>query len=92
MDPSAEPTTVISVRMPERIREQLDALTTATGRSRQYHAAEALRRYIESETRQIDLIAKRLRQADAGEIRPATSEQVAAVFDRYVARRTEPDV
>ncbi len=89
MSATSEPTTVITVRVPERMREQIDALAKSTDRTRQYHALEAIRRYIESEAWQVDLIKERIRQADAGEIGYATPKRVAAVFEKYSAHRDE---
>jgi len=71
--------TTMTVRMPESMRDQFDALAKATDRNRQYHALEAMRRYIEAEAWQVELIAERLRQLDAGDIAYASPERVAAV-------------
>lgn len=80
--------TTISVRVPERLRDQLDALAKATDRNRQYHAFEALRRYVDAEAWQVVLIAVRLRQLDTGEIGYADPERVAVVRARgYCAER-----
>ncbi len=79
MTTTAEPMTTISVRVPERMRDQFDALAKSTDRNRQYHAFEAMRRYIETEKWQVDLIAERKRQLDAGNIAYATPEEVAAL-------------
>ena len=69
--------TTLSVRVPERMRDQFDALAKATDRNRQYHAFEAL-------------IAERLRQLDAGEIGYAPPERVAAArAKRYSAEDPE---
>lgn len=88
MSTATDPMTTISVRVPERMRDQLDALAKATDRNRQYHAFEALRRYIEAEAWQVELIAERLRQLDAGEIEYASPERVAAVrAKRYSAEQ-----
>ncbi len=81
----AEPTATITVRIPESMREQFDILAKSTDRRVQYHAFEAMRRYIEAEKWQVDLIAERLRQADAGEITYASPERAAAVLTKYAA-------
>lgn len=77
--------TTITVRVPESLRDRYDELARATDRNRQYHALEALRRYLEAEAWQIDLITERLRRLDAGEIGYASSERVAAVLNKYQA-------
>jgi RHH-type transcriptional regulator, rel operon repressor / antitoxin RelB len=43
---NAVPSTVLSVRVPEALKEQLDYLSRATKRSRAYLAAEALDDYV----------------------------------------------
>lgn len=80
-----ETMTTITVRVPERLRAQYDALATATDRNRQYHALAALRRYIEAEAWQVALITERVRQLDAGDMGYASSERVAAVLNKYSA-------
>ncbi len=90
MTTTTQPMTTISVRVPEHMRDQFDALAKSTDRNRQYHAFEAMRRYIEAEKWQVDLIAERKRQLNAGEIEYATPEQVAAVRSkRYSAEHAE---
>jgi RHH-type transcriptional regulator, rel operon repressor / antitoxin RelB len=81
----AETMTTITVRVPEKLRDRYDALARATDRNRQYHALEALRRYLDDEAWQIELITERLRQIDTGEIGYASSERVAAVLNKYGA-------
>lgn len=88
MPAATEPMTTISVRVPESMRDQLDALAKATDRNRQYHAFEAMRRYIEAEAWQVETIAERLRQLDAGEIGYASPERVAAVRARRYSAET----
>jgi len=78
---TTEQTAPITVRVPESMRAQFDALAKSTGRTRQYHASEALREYIEREAWQIALIEDRVRKADTGEF--ATEEQVHALWAKY---------
>ena len=85
MGTSSEPMTTITVRVPERVRDRFDALARATDRNRQYHALEALHRYLEAEAWQIELISERLRQINAGETGYATPERVDAVLNKYRA-------
>lgn len=87
MPATTESTTTMTVRVPERVREQFDELARTTGRTRQYLALEALRRYIEIESWQIAAIVEGIRAADAGEF--ATDEDVERVFNKYSAHRTE---
>jgi len=83
MSATTEPTTVLSVRVPESFAKQYDALAKATDRPKRYHLFEAMRRYLEAEKWQVDLIAERKRQLDAGEIGYASPERVAAVLNKY---------
>ena len=85
MATSSEPMTTITVRVPERVRDRFDALVRATDRNRQYHALEALHRYLEAEAWQIELISERLRQIDAGEVGYASPERIDAVLNKYRA-------
>lgn len=87
MATATEPTTTMTVRVPESLREQFDELAKTTGRTRQYLALEALRRYIEVESWQIARILEGIRAADAGDF--ATDEEVERVFTKYSAHRTE---
>ena len=76
-----EQTVNITVRVPESVRNQLDALAKATERTRQYHALDALRQYIASEAWIVAKIQEGVADADAG--RFATPERIAAVLDKY---------
>jgi len=81
---TTEATTTITVRVPEALRAEIEALAAAMGRNRQYVALEALRRYVAVETWQVARIVEGIRAADAGEF--ATEEEVEAVFTKYGSR------
>ena len=83
-----EPTTALTIRVPLGVRDQLDELARATGRQRSYLASEALRKYLEIESRQIAQIQEGIRAADAGDF--ATPEHVEDVRDKYRTHRVEP--
>ncbi len=85
---TAEQTVNITVRVPEHVRAELDALAEATDRTRQYHALEALKEYIEREGWIIAKIQEGIRAADAGDF--ATDEEVEATFNRYAAYDDQP--
>jgi len=87
MATAAEPTTTITVRVPESLRARFDELAKTTGRTRQYLALEGLRRYIEVESWQVAKIMEGIRAADAGDF--ATEEEVERVVNKYRAPRTE---
>ena len=83
MSATQERTTTITVRMPESVRHQLEALAQATGRQRTYLALEAIRKYLEVEAWQIAEIQEAIQRADAGEF--VTDERVAAVREKFRA-------
>lgn len=81
MAAAKEPTTTITIRVPESIRAQFDELAKATGRTRQYLALEALRRYSEVESWQVAQILDGIHAADVGDF--AADEDVARVLNKY---------
>jgi RHH-type transcriptional regulator, rel operon repressor / antitoxin RelB len=58
-------TSNIPIRIAEEYKTQLDELAAATGRSRNHHLAEAVRRYVVEESWQIAKIRKGIAEADA---------------------------
>lgn len=74
-------TTTITVRVPQAVREQLDALAQATGRQCSELAYEALRQYLELESSQIAQILAGLRAADAGDF--ATEEEMNELWAEF---------
>ncbi len=59
---------VLSFRVEEELVEQLDQLSVATDRDRQYHLKRALARYIEAESWHINAIAEGIADAEAGNL------------------------
>lgn len=79
--PTDRATTTITARVPTTLKGDLEALAKATGRNKNMLMEEALRRFVEIERWQIDLIEDRVRQADAGAF--ACDEDVARVFAKF---------
>jgi predicted transcriptional regulator len=75
------PARTLNVRIPADLANQLDALTTTTGRNKSALAVEALARFVEVEMWQIQQIQSALEEADRGEF--ATDEEVNAFFAKY---------
>jgi RHH-type rel operon transcriptional repressor/antitoxin RelB len=73
---------MLNFRVPPDIKEQLDKLAQATGRSKTTLAIEALRSYLEEQAWQIAEIQEAIKEAHAGDF--ATPEEVEAVFQKYV--------
>lgn len=71
----------ISVRLPEALYNQIEALSKATARTKSFLAVDALTNYVQSESWQIHGIHEGIKEADAGEF--ATENQVKAIFAEY---------
>lgn len=66
----------LSVRVPPELREQLEDLSEATGRTKSFLAVEALRNYLEAQAWQIHAIETAIEEADSGKAKFADHEQV----------------
>jgi RHH-type transcriptional regulator, rel operon repressor / antitoxin RelB len=75
---AAEPTTTMTTRLPRSMKDELESLAKSTGRNRNTLVQEAIRRFIDAERWQIDLIEERIREADAGNF--ATDEEMEALY------------
>ena len=75
---------VLTIRVPEEVQHDLGSLAEMTGRSRSWLAMEAIKEYLEREQWQVSQIHEGLAEADAGDF--ATTEEVAAVFDKWASR------
>lgn len=71
----------ISLRLPETLYNQIEALSKATARTKSFLAVDALTNYVQSESWQIHGIHEGIKEADAGEF--ATEKQVKAIFAEY---------
>ena len=73
----------INVRLPLHVFEQLEALASATARTKSFVTLEALSTYLEAQSWQVHEIKARLVDAEQGEF--ASDEEVTAVFAKYGA-------
>ena len=73
----------LNVRLPEDLYNQIEALASATARTKSYLTIDALNDYVQRESWQIRDIHEGIREADAGEF--ATEDQVKAVFAKHGA-------
>ncbi len=73
----------MNVRIPEALYGQIEELARATARTKSYLAIEALEKYVQSESWQIQDIKAGIAEADAGDF--ASFEEVQAVFAKYGA-------
>lgn len=68
---------MLNFRVPPKIKEQLEKLAEATGRSKTYLAVEALQSYLDEQAWQIADIRQGIKEADALDF--ATPKEVAAL-------------
>jgi RHH-type rel operon transcriptional repressor/antitoxin RelB len=69
-------TEVLTLRLDSRVSRRLDKLSKATDRTKSRLAADAIEKYVEDQSWQIEAIHAGLRQAEAGELIP--HEEVVA--------------
>ncbi|WP_297477145.1 ribbon-helix-helix protein, CopG family [Ferrovum sp.] len=74
-------TTTLTMRVPVKLKEQLEKLADATHRSKSYLAGEAIRQYLDIEAWQIAEIQLAIEEADANDF--ATIEEVDATVKKY---------
>jgi RHH-type transcriptional regulator, rel operon repressor / antitoxin RelB len=74
----------LNVRLSDALYTQLEALASATARTKSFLAVEALTRYLESQAWHVQDIQDGIAEADRGEF--ASSEEVSAVFAKYTSR------
>ena len=76
--PHNNPAVTLSVRVPPEVREQLDQLSDATGRTKSFLASEAIAHYLATQAWQVAETKQALDQANS---KNATFTQHAAVTD-----------
>ena len=74
-------TTTVTVRLPNELREKLDALARSMRRSRSFLASEAIAEYVDLNAWQVAEIEKAVGEADAGDF--ADETEVAATFSKW---------
>jgi predicted transcriptional regulator len=72
---------MISMRLPDELSNQLNILAVATGRTKSFLAGQAIRDYIERESWQIAEITQAINEADAGDF--ASEEEVYAISAKW---------
>ena len=85
---AAEPTTTMTTSLPRSMKDELESLAKSTGRNRNTLIQEAVRRFIDAERWQIDLIEERIREANAGNF--ATDEQASGRYRIRASRTVTP--
>lgn len=59
------PTVTLSIRVLPEIRDKLEELSDATGRTKSFLAAEAIENYLETQAWQVNAIEKAIKKADS---------------------------
>jgi len=76
-----QPTTTVTTRISQHLRDELDALTKATGRTRNDLVEEAISRFVDVEHWQLSDIAAGVRDADADDF--ASGEEIDSARAKY---------
>ena len=74
-------TAILTLRVPQEVKDRLSKLAEATHRSQSFLGGEAIQRYIELESWQIAEIQQAINEADAGDF--ASDEELDAVVKKY---------
>jgi len=72
---------MMSMRLPDELSQQLEALALATGRSKSFLASQAIRDFLERESWQISEITQAIQEANAGDF--ASDEEIKAITQRW---------
>lgn len=79
--PTALKDSQVSVRLPNDLKDKMEAYAHLTGRTKSYVAMEALSVYLEARIPQIEDLKAAVLEADQGEF--SSDDEVAATFARY---------
>ena len=71
----------ISTRIDDNVYKKLEKLSKATNRSKSFLAAEAINKYIDEQSWQIEAISKAIKEADKGNF--ATDKEVKKYFSKW---------
>ena len=58
---------ITTIRLPDDLRQRVDGLVAATGRSMSYHIQRAVEEYVERQSWQVGRVRQALEQARAGQ-------------------------
>ena len=75
---------VLTLRLDAKLKNQLDRLSKSMNRSRSFVAAQAIQEFVSVNEWQINEIKKGLAEADAGDF--ATDEEVQQVMKKWTRR------
>ena len=72
---------VLTLRVPLEVKERLDKMAEATHRSKSFLGGEAIQRFLDIESWQIEETVLAIAEAEAGDFAPA--EEVNAIVSKY---------
>lgn len=72
---------MMSMRLPDELTNQLDKLAAATGRTKSFLAGQAIRDFVERESWQIAEITQAITEADNGEF--ASDEEINNISAKW---------
>ena len=72
---------MMSMRLPDELTNQLDKLAAATGRTKSFLAGQAIRDFVERESWQIAEITQAINEADNGEF--ASDEEISRISAKW---------
>lgn len=75
----------VSLRLPNDLKDKMEAYADLTGRTKSYVAMEALSVYLEGRIPQIEDLKVAVREADRGEF--ASDDEVSAVVAKYTVSK-----
>ena len=81
------PAVTLSVRILPKVRDQLEKLSDATGRTKSFLAAEAIANYLVIQMWQINSIKKAIKKADSGEAKFFGHDKVVAWVNNWDSKK-----
>lgn len=85
----SNPAVTLSVRISSEIRDQLDELSDATGRTRSFLAAEAIANYLATQVWQVKAIKKAVKKANSAGAQWVDHHQVVDWVDSWDNKNEE---
>ena len=74
-------TAILTIRIPQEVKAQLEKLAEATHRSKSFLGSEAIQKYIDLEAWQIAEIQQAIQEADANDF--SSDKEIDAVVKKY---------
>jgi predicted transcriptional regulator len=79
-------TSTMTIRIPAKVKERLEALAKATDRSKAYLASRAIEEYLEIQEWQVKAIEKAVHEADSPDAQFIDHEEVLTRVKRVISK------